>query len=111
MIGATELLELRRNGRKPRSVFLYDSIDPGRHTQWVQELIENGMIPEVYILPDENISRLDLRFLVGLNVLVYGPNKDRLRLLFERVRALPAQQITITDGETFATQWPKRKSE
>lgn len=76
MNGAKELLDLRRRGIKPASVCIYDyEFD----TEW----LDYGELPRVTVHKDKIID-LDLRFVVGMTVMIEGYNKDRTDHLFER---------------------------
>lgn len=76
MKGAKELLELRKQGIKPASVCLMDyEFD----TDWLKW----GELPRITVHNDK-ISDIDLRFVVGMTVMIESYNQDRADHLFEK---------------------------
>jgi hypothetical protein len=76
MKGAKELLELRKQGIKPASVCLMDyEFD----TDWLKW----GELPRITVHKDK-ISDIDLRFVVGMTVMIESYNQDRADHLFEK---------------------------
>jgi hypothetical protein len=76
MNGQKELIALRKRGIKPASVCLYDfEFD----TEW----LEFGELPRVTVHKDKIID-LDLRFVVGMTVMIESYDKDRANHLFDK---------------------------
>jgi len=81
MIGIDALMALRRTGRKPRSVSVSTAEAP--HPRLAQNIAEmndvsGGGCHYLAITPDKPVSRLDLRALQGLLVMVDGTDSDRV---------------------------------
>lgn len=88
MKGAKELLELRKQGIKPASVCLYDfAFD----TDWVKW----GELPRITVNNDK-ISDIDLRFVVGMTVMIESYNQDRADHLFEKCIASGASIVAAS---------------
>jgi hypothetical protein len=76
MKGAKELIDLRRRGIKPASVCLYDfEFD----TDWLKW----GELPRITVHKDK-ISDIDLRFVVGMTVMIESYSQDRADHLYEK---------------------------
>ena len=76
MNGQKELIALRRRGIKPASVCLYDF-------EFDAEWLEFGELPRVTVNKDK-ILDLDLRFVVGMTVMIESYDKDRAKQLFDK---------------------------
>lgn len=86
MTGQDQILVLRRGGRAPVTVWLTD---------------ERGAPLDgstVYVAPDDVPELLDLRFLVGLTVLVDGDTDARVDRLTRACVAAKARRVV---GNTF----------
>lgn len=99
MIGAETIFDLRKQGLKPRIVFVLDLGDI-RHDGWFApaDMLHNGFLPEVHIKPEDNIALLDFRFLFRCVVAVISNRKDRARLLYREIRRRRPESITVSDG-------------
>lgn len=85
MKGAKELIDLRRRGIKPASVCLYDfEFD----TDWLKW----GELPRITVHKDK-ISDIDLRFVVGMTVMIESYNQDRADHLYEKCIASGASIV------------------
>ena len=85
MKGHERIVEARRAGRAPALVFVDVSRDlfNGPDSAW----------PTVQIDPADPLRRLDLRFLVGLRVVVQGDDVARVGDVFEAVKAAGADHV------------------
>lgn len=107
MRGDMAIKELRRMGKKPLQawVILLDEnsttpkfIDP-------DDMLLNGLLPEVHIEPHEDPQSIDFRFLTGVIVHLQGQNVDRLRSAHTRLKnCRPARIITSGAGVFHDTQ-------
>jgi len=87
MRGHEELLAMRRRGMKPWLVDV--DLEPNGCADWPQW----SLTPMVQIAPTDSIRRLDLRFLVGLPVIVSGLDAERVRTAFEACKAAGAARV------------------
>lgn len=78
--GSETLFAMRMNGHKPGCVIV--EYGAGKPVDWV----ELGVCPSLRILPEDPVSRLDLRCVLGLGV-VYLPEQwtDAAASLYERL--------------------------
>lgn len=72
MRGHDALIELRKNGRQPRGVWVCHEFDATKGWSAWHKVAGHDQYPEVEILPTEVPELLDLRFVVGLIVHVSG---------------------------------------
>ena len=79
MRGHQPLIELRRRGMRPDLVSI--ATDPSPWRDWA-DWWEWTDVPQLEVPATDSIRLLDLRFLVGLNVMIAGLNGDRVRQLF-----------------------------
>ena len=88
MKGQDAIIELRKSGRKPSTVFLNDyESDVDR--------FETGDHFTISISPDEQPERLDLRFLVGLRVSISASTEKRARGLLEACKVVGAKTVAV----------------
>lgn len=80
MRGHQPLIELRRCGMRPDLVSI--ATDPSPWRDWA-DWWEWTDVPQLEVPATDSIRLLDLRFLVGLNVMIAGLNGDRVRQLFD----------------------------
>lgn len=102
MIGAEYLRDLRRQGLKPKIVFVFDLgkiRNDGLYDPNAQ--LENGCHAEIHIEPNDSIAALDFRFLIGCVVSINVLDAERGRQLYKYIRAQHPASITISDGKTF----------
>jgi hypothetical protein len=87
--GADNLFTLRMQGYLPDSVWV--EFGPGKTRDWASD----GFGPMIRVLPADPIQRLDLRCLVGLDV-IYEPAEwnDKAAELYERMQEY-AKTITV----------------
>lgn len=81
MRGHHELISLRKSGQRPRIVSI--DLGPNVWTMWMDWHIETPHQAYVHISPDELLSGLDVRFCVGMNVSVSGPDRRRLGVVMQ----------------------------
>lgn len=91
MRGHEGIINLRRQHLKPETVFINDWVTP---TDWEQF----GDYPNVCVAGDDPES-LDLRFLVGLDVIIGGSTEDRAKAFFEA--AVGAGAKLVASSYTF----------
>ena len=110
MTGHQPLIAMRMAGKRPAYVSLWDEpgIDFAKHP-------ELQAFPDVRITPEDVPERLDLRFVVGLPVVVTVSDNDRLKRLVlacERAGAASVYGVRPStnpyamtpDGACFCTQ-------
>lgn len=90
MQGHEPLIRMRRSGRLPSKFALVDTVD--RYTDFSTRWPADSGIPHIEVLTTESPARLDLRFLVGMRVLVSGGNLE----LIEALSAQCAQYAETT---------------
>lgn len=102
MRGHEQILKLRSQGLKPSSmVYLDDYPVKPVFMDWLQ----HRSIPTVCVHGDE-ISTLDLRFLIGLDVCVTGDDVTRVRKLAGLSKIAGAVFVYASAGK-FAAIWKK----
>lgn len=87
MRGHETLQAMRRRNQKPDMVRLELQPYPRKAPKWA---IPGDM---VFVEPDDTIGRLDLRFLVGCQVMVSGSDAARVRELFGAAQDHGAQRV------------------
>ena len=93
MTGHDDLIALRLQGWAPRTVQVHTEPEVA---DWVIRCGWTGHIG-VHIPPTDRLDSLDLRCLIGLRVLVSGPDDQRVRDVWAAVcQAKPARAIAIT---------------
>jgi hypothetical protein len=90
MKGADTIIKMRRAGFRPHSVFIWDIDWPVVAPAWDEDLIRMDVCTH-----GDSISALDMRFLVGIPVQVYGEKIDRVRLLGNQCRKAGAQSVVL----------------
>ena len=78
MFGHDRVIAVRQRGMKPPLVTLCDYALP---RSLMGKFPEETAFPDVLIEPKDALSRLDLRFLVGLVVLVHTESEERAKTL------------------------------
>lgn len=102
MIGQNQIIEMRKEGYKPRSIFVQAGFVPTITCRFddPDRAFESKQYPEVWISPDELVGgSLDLRFAIGCRVHVHGRAwTDALFDFIDKLaEAAPLQIIAITD--------------
>lgn len=108
MVGAEELVNLRRRGFKPHqgAVVCLSSLPAGKR-------LEDGVAAlggaSIDIGCDERLDRLDLRCLVGLRVVVFGDDEPRVTEACELAKKAGAAAVVglryLHSCEGVAEQW------
>jgi hypothetical protein len=99
MKGQETLIAMRKGGHVVGSVWL--DLDPDKQESWrtwtecadFKAHPDAALSANVQIEPGESISRLDLRFLVGLTVWVHGSDLDRVQQLHKACAAAGAKRV------------------
>lgn len=64
-----------------------------------ENLLELGLLPEVHIYADDNIARLDMRFVVGTTVHLSGEDQERIyRLVNHLAKFKPLRVLAVVNG-------------
>lgn len=92
MRGHQPLIAMRRNGKKPRLVCINAHAVDASLLEW-NRWVETLPIAQVEILPTESVASLDLRFLVGLPVVVDGHDISFVRRLHDACIAAGASTV------------------
>lgn len=79
MRGHEPIIAMRRRGLKPHTVFIDAFEDLSK--SWRRWPSVDPTMPQVEVLPGEPLSGLDLRFLVGLRVVIIGHCRRRVDAL------------------------------
>lgn len=99
VIGQERIIELRTQGYKPQSVFVNFGLLPSKGS-WDGHLAESDF-PELYITPAEVEKIHDLRFLIGLNVIVsaFVSGGPLFRFMEACAAAKAKQVLCVVDGD------------
>ena len=101
MRGHQAIKELRRMGKKPTHVFVFLQAADDAAAVFVdpEDMLSNGLLPEVRIAPTETLTALDFRFLHGVTVHLQGACTERLRAAYsEIIRVRPSRVIVSGPG-------------
>ena len=99
MIGHEPIISMRMNRKKPAAVHVW--VGKPLHSSAKDWHLHNTG-PEVDILPDENIDSLDLRWSVGLIVMVHGTDTtERMEKAYEAFKRAKAGWVVATIGDTI----------
>lgn len=101
MRGQEHVISVRMAGRKPQGIYLWDIPVTISGPQWV----EDYAFMDVCTAGDP-VGALDLRFVVGLPVTVFGDDMGRVRGIAVACRASGADRIVAQVGDKFA-MWTK----
>jgi hypothetical protein len=98
--GHQQIISARLQGKKPSLVFVEAGLPPVAE-ETVYDRYENalacGLYATVNIPPEELNARLDLRFMVGLRVVVHGEAvSDAVLALGERIVEAGARHVVIS---------------
>lgn len=102
MRGQNTIIRMRLERFKPSLVWLLVLQNPCERRQFIdaENVIANGGLAEVHIGSDEVVGTLDMRFLVGLTVLLQGLDVSRLRAVFARLKEFDVERV-ITSTPDF----------
>jgi hypothetical protein len=100
MNGQNAIISLRLRGYAPSDVWVMalDAEPQYFEATHPENLLANGFLAEIDVLPTDNPATLDFRCLRGLTAHVVGENPRRVRALFNRIQQFePAQVLAVTD--------------
>lgn len=106
MRGHEGVIAMRQRGKKPALVYLDTMRDHSPMRAWQDWPDTSPAIPTVWVQPEDVPHRLDLRFLVGLVVVVTGTDTMRVRALEMAAIEAGAERVIaaeITDDKTPQT--------
>jgi hypothetical protein len=92
------LIAIRRSGLAPDLVSI--ATEPSPWNDWVN-WPEWTDVPQIEIEPSDNVSRLDLRFLVGLVVMVAGTDSTMVRRIVAACLASGAKRVLSFEHHQF----------
>jgi hypothetical protein len=99
MIGHLQILEARKEGRRPTAIFIEAGFQPtpARYRfERQEEALDYGFYPTVTVTPEELTSRLDLRFCMGCRVHVHGHSMtDDVLDFAEKVAKAGATEVIV----------------
>ena len=81
MRGHEPLIALRKTRKRPTTVFLNADHDNSPFPRWRDWHESRPGLPSVQIDPSDVPHRLDLRFVVGMTVIISGLDADRVHAL------------------------------
>lgn len=96
MRGHEPILDMRRRGQKPALVFLDTIPDRSPSQLWREWPEVQPAIPTVWVQDDDAVHLLDLRFLVGLPVVITGTDAARVDAL--QAAALEAGAVRVVSN-------------
>jgi hypothetical protein len=95
MRGHEPIIALRQRDQKP-SDFVEVLMQPfPRRQDWAQREFCRG---RVFVEPSDAIDRLDLRFLVGCDVMVDGEDAERIQRLYAALQRHKARRVIANCG-------------
>lgn len=97
MKGHLPLIAMRRQGARPDVVFL--DVDADRLEQWRNWPADCPSRATVQVDPTDSPARLDLRFLIGLLVVVSGSDADRVQRIGQACQDAEALRVITTVHE------------
>lgn len=101
MRGHDQLIAMRVQGYRPASVEIREGKAPEWFARdWLTERASSQPVHARVCVEDDCIEVLDLRFVVGLTVMVTGTNPNRMRSLVAAVKAAGAKRVhALIDDE------------
>jgi 2-keto-3-deoxy-L-rhamnonate aldolase RhmA len=106
MRGHEKLIEMRREGLRPVGGIYLDT-NPS-NDYWSRHWTEHSMSTAfVDIEPRENIEKLDIRFVTGLDVVVVGENESRVMRIGLKVFDAGAAKVLAIVGNVEVMRWQK----
>lgn len=103
MRGHDSIVRMRLAGYRPRMVWIFvQDRDPEKApVRDPENLLSNGMLPEIQVGPSDADEALDLRAVAGLIVHLQGGDIARLRNVFSRIREFSPARIITSNAELF----------
>lgn len=94
MRGHLPIIAMRQRGLVPRTVFIdaFEDLSKG----WRHWPAVDMALPQVEILPDDQLTNLDLRFVVGLQVMVTGHHPRRVQAIADACTTAGAKRVVAT---------------
>jgi len=89
MKGHQHLIDMRKRGIHPSLAFIYDE-------PYLPNWFDEEQSPEISIGDENELRRLDMRFLVGMSIFAYANTKERAVALFEALLQANCTMITVT---------------
>lgn len=100
MIGYAEILNARMQGYTPEQVHIHVLENPP--STWIKrdamEALTNGFRASILILPNENVSALNLSALLGLIVHLNGSDGLRCDAVMKQVTKYADRVLRVTEG-------------
>lgn len=93
MLGHDAIIAMRQRGRKPALVYLDTMRDHSPVPSWRDWPEVAPAFPTVWVQPADVPSRLDLRFVFGLTVVVSGTDADRVARLADAAHQAGALRV------------------
>lgn len=97
MRGQEHIVSMRLSGYKPAGVYLWDMPVRIDGPQWAEDF----RLMDVCTAGD-NVEAMDLRFVVGIPVTVFGDDVKRVRGIAGACRAAGAERVVAQCGDKFA---------
>ena len=98
MRGHDALIAMRPGGKRPRTLQIHAGVDHSMAWKdWPETMPSHA---EVEIADDEFLSGLDLRFAVGMRVIVTGSSSKRVKSIHDTCVAVGARRVVsaVFDG-------------
>lgn len=109
MRGQNIIVRMRLAGYAPARVWLLvlETECSTRHFMDAERVVENGGYAEIHVGIDDNLAGLDLRALTGLEVLLQGLDRDRVRAVFSRLKSFDPARIIVSGADFFYDYRPR----
>lgn len=101
MIGAKELIDLRREGLIPELVNVWVGDDDKHYSGEWHKYSDTREYPEITVEDKDNINALDFRFAFGLTVFIRGRDVDRMLEVYKKInKCLPDRVLIFNHNNT-----------
>ena len=101
MRGHQQIIDMRKEGYKPKSIFVQAGFEPVVTCRFddPDRAFETKQFAEVWISNDEMAGHVDLRFVIGCRLHVHAErwSEELMQLLDRLVEAQPLQIVVLTD--------------
>jgi hypothetical protein len=99
MIGANELVELRKQHITPEIVDVWVGDDNKYYSgQWFK-YSDTQEYPSITVEDNDNLNALDFRFAFGLTIFIRGRDTDRMLKVYEKVNKCLPERVLIFNCE------------
>ena len=95
MIGANELVELRKQHINPEIVDVWVGDDNKYYSGQWHKYSDTQEYPAITVEDKDNLSALDFRFAFGLTVFIRGSDTDRMLKVYEKVNKCLPERVLI----------------